>query len=355
MSAARDAANGLDRTSSSSRSSSSRSHGSSDNDRNRQRERVTTAQQIVSQPTTAEKLASTPSIADIDFAGAADGPAQGSSSTWDSMIADQAKTRSNVFSFQSLNITPTYRPEYSPPGSVKIDPSSRTRVGPTEQEFAREVADYLAGDPGPSAEACLADCHGVARPDPDLRDATDELTAITEGLIGLSGVGGAALGIRDVAVDPSIGTLGMAVAGVVPGVRAGKAVDNITDAADAVKDAAKSSDLPTVVFTHEKTPGIAKNIEKAQANGHPDVINRLEGKLAIDNNRREALRGHNKASSGYSLDEYPFASSKQGGKGAQVAPVKVTEQHSQGGTLSSFYDKNNIKDGDAFKVEIRDK
>ena len=114
-------------------------------------------------------------------------------------------------------------------------------------------------------------------------------------------------------------------------------------------------DLPTVVFTREKTPGIADNIQKVQAECAPEVLNRASIKSEIRRNRREALANSDKAPAGESLDEYPFASTTQGGRGSRFERVLVSEQNRQGGTLSSFYQKNDIKDGDPFRVEVRDK
>jgi Deoxyribonuclease NucA/NucB len=51
-----------------------------------------------------------------------------------------------------------------------------------------------------------------------------------------------------------------------------------------------------------------------------------------------------------SCDEYPFASTLEGGAGASIAPVPVSEQNSQGGTLSSFYQQNNVPIGGKFFV-----
>ena len=49
-------------------------------------------------------------------------------------------------------------------------------------------------------------------------------------------------------------------------------------------------------------------------------------------------------------DEYPFASTYEGGKGAFVADVPQSEQNIQGGVLAQFYRIYGIQDGDQFKV-----
>lgn len=49
-------------------------------------------------------------------------------------------------------------------------------------------------------------------------------------------------------------------------------------------------------------------------------------------------------------DEYPYASSREGGTGSVTRCVPATENSRQGGTLSSFYTNNGITDGDAYNV-----
>lgn len=102
------------------------------------------------------------------------------------------------------------------------------------------------------------------------------------------------------------------------------------------------------------TPEIAKNIENAISQGAPTVLTREASKRQIRRNRRDALRGQQAAGPGQSLDEYPFASTKQGGSGACVAAVCAGEQSIQGGQISQFYQRNNINDGDSFNVRIVD-
>ena len=56
---------------------------------------------------------------------------------------------------------------------------------------------------------------------------------------------------------------------------------------------------------------------------------------------------------GLSADEYPFASTYQGGERAFVQIVPIKEQWIQGGALAQFYSKFNIVDGDKFNVIIK--
>lgn len=65
-----------------------------------------------------------------------------------------------------------------------------------------------------------------------------------------------------------------------------------------------------------------------------------------------ALRGREPAQTGFSLDEYPFASTVEGGAGSTVRAVPVAEQNYQGGVLSSFYQHKGVNVGDRFRVRI---
>lgn len=115
-------------------------------------------------------------------------------------------------------------------------------------------------------------------------------------------------------------------------------------------DAAKTaSEVPTVVFSRSRAPGIAGTFDDAVANGAPTQLNRV-GSAARDANRRAALRGQSPAPAGQSLDEYPFACSAQGGCGATVRSVPVGEQSYQGGVLSRFFQDNGVGVGDPFNV-----
>ncbi len=111
--------------------------------------------------------------------------------------------------------------------------------------------------------------------------------------------------------------------------------------------------FPTLTFRYSETPGIAANIETAQQSGTPSTLSRATNRSLIRANRRVALRGQTAPGSGLSLDEYPFASTYQGGSGAQVAAVPVHEQNVQGGKLSIFYQEHAIGEGDWFHVVIK--
>lgn len=112
---------------------------------------------------------------------------------------------------------------------------------------------------------------------------------------------------------------------------------------------AANTEVPTVVFSRSRAPGIAGTFDDAVANGAPTQLNRVTG-AARDANRRAAQRGQSPAPAGQSLDEYPFACSAQGGCGSTVRSVPVGEQSYQGGVLSRFFQNNGIGAGDPYNV-----
>jgi hypothetical protein len=112
-----------------------------------------------------------------------------------------------------------------------------------------------------------------------------------------------------------------------------------------------AEDVPTVVFSRSRAPGLADNFDNAVADGAPTRLDRV-GAAARDANRRAALRGQPPAPAGQSLDEYPFACSAQGGCGSFVGPVPASEQNYQGGVLSSFFQREGVNPGDPFNVKF---
>lgn len=95
-------------------------------------------------------------------------------------------------------------------------------------------------------------------------------------------------------------------------------------------------------------PNIAKNIENAQLAGHPDILT-YGGPGMNQVNRPAALRGIPRLPR-LSIDEYPFASTLEGGDGAWVGHVPPREQHIQGGVFGQFLLRNNLGPGDSFRV-----
>lgn len=94
------------------------------------------------------------------------------------------------------------------------------------------------------------------------------------------------------------------------------------------------------------TPTIALNVAAYQG-GKPQRLTRVDF-VQRNINRANALRGRGPAGPGLSWDEYPFASTREGGFGASVIPVPQMENWKQGGIVGASYLIENIKVGDPF-------
>lgn len=110
-----------------------------------------------------------------------------------------------------------------------------------------------------------------------------------------------------------------------------------------------TNSLPEMEFSSSKNPQLAENISQAQMAGHPDVLTYGGSNRAT---RTAALRGV-PGINGLSRDEYPFASTLEGGSGAWVGHIPPRQNWSQGGIMNSFYQKNKIQKGDRFRVVVR--
>lgn len=147
-------------------------------------------------------------------------------------------------------------------------------------------------------------------------------------------------------------------------------------------DAAISSGAPSVLHRCTNTDRIADNRSKAILRGTPQrewvyvfglgmVPSTEPGTVGYNNSRvKEHIRqiktsqhmsAQDRAAAiivwklqKLSWDEYPFASTYEGGIDSQMAAVPVPEQCAQGGQLGAFYLANGITDGAAFTVELVD-
>jgi Deoxyribonuclease NucA/NucB len=107
--------------------------------------------------------------------------------------------------------------------------------------------------------------------------------------------------------------------------------------------------LPVFVVDANRTPAIAAHIRAAQAAGKPAILHRVVPRPR--DRRPGACRGWRGPGS---CDEYPFASTIEGGPGkASIAGVPVQEQRRQGGDLAGFYRRHRIGNGDPFVVVVQ--
>jgi hypothetical protein len=110
--------------------------------------------------------------------------------------------------------------------------------------------------------------------------------------------------------------------------------------------------LKIVIFDAAKMPFITRNISLAWGEGKAAVLTKNS---AAQNANRSKVCGRNfkKVYPNGSCDEYPFATTQEGGEGARTEEVHKDEQDCQGGTLGTSYRYQNISDGDQFLVIIR--
>jgi uncharacterized Zn-binding protein involved in type VI secretion len=115
---------------------------------------------------------------------------------------------------------------------------------------------------------------------------------------------------------------------------------------------------PVLEFDSAQFPEKTKNMKSKMDSDGTKTLHREKSASARRLNRRTSLKDQDPAGAGKSLDEFPFASCKEGGKDLSVdkdpavAAIDKREQNKQGGKMSSFYQKHNIPDGGAFVVKI---
>ncbi len=109
---------------------------------------------------------------------------------------------------------------------------------------------------------------------------------------------------------------------------------------------------PVLEFDRNDFRQKTANMQSQMDSNNERELTPQTSKKDIRRNRRAALAHATKGGAGTSLDEFPFASSKEGGAGANVTPIDTEEQNRQGGKMSAFYKKHNIQDGQAYIVRI---
>jgi RHS repeat-associated protein len=121
---------------------------------------------------------------------------------------------------------------------------------------------------------------------------------------------------------------------------------------DAGVAAAVQQGQKVLIVSRTLTPNIARETAVALTNGKPSILTRAA--LGTQGVRRaQALSAAGVvAGAGQSLDEYPFATTNEGGAGAHVSAVPRAEQNLQGGLLNAFYVTQGINPGDQFKVIV---
>ncbi|MFC5290930.1 NucA/NucB deoxyribonuclease domain-containing protein [Actinokineospora guangxiensis] len=112
----------------------------------------------------------------------------------------------------------------------------------------------------------------------------------------------------------------------------------------------RCGDTKVVVFDATKMAFVTRNISLAWGEGKPPILTKDASREVA--NRRAACPRSFKRPHGGSCDEYPFASTRQGGAGARTEEVPARENSCQGGTLARGYNLAGIREGDDYLVVI---
>jgi hypothetical protein len=114
------------------------------------------------------------------------------------------------------------------------------------------------------------------------------------------------------------------------------------------------NNLPVFVVDGKITPMIAENDLSAIDHGQPFLLH-YRGPQSDDIMRKirtAAGCGSAWKSKPLTCDEYPFASSLEGGAGADVFGVPIGENRSQGGSMSAFISSNSLTVGSPYLVAV---
>lgn len=129
----------------------------------------------------------------------------------------------------------------------------------------------------------------------------------------------------------------------------------LSKAKDIWKQQKGSLNIPKFVpIPRSIIPGVADNVAAAQL-ANPQFLSLTRAPLGqAAKNRYQVLRGRGPAGPGLSWDEYPFASSKEGGNPftARVAAVPLKENLIQGGIIAASYILERIQPNDIYVVIV---
>lgn len=128
----------------------------------------------------------------------------------------------------------------------------------------------------------------------------------------------------------------------------------INSAKDEFRKRFPGKNLPKVVpMPAERIPAVAAHVARAQGIGKPMILKRAPLGQNIWN-RMKVLMSKGPAPSGMSWDEYPFASSIEGGnpRTVSIEPVPFRENLIQGGIIAASYYLENIQPYDKFAVVV---
>ena len=112
-------------------------------------------------------------------------------------------------------------------------------------------------------------------------------------------------------------------------------------------------------LSRKEFPNHVKMLENAIEKGHSlKRLKKGKGTKAARKNRynaqKEIRKKQGSPKEGYDYDEFPYASTEQGGTGSHIEEVLSTENQAAGRKLGQFYRKNKMGAGDEFDIKIID-
>jgi hypothetical protein len=130
----------------------------------------------------------------------------------------------------------------------------------------------------------------------------------------------------------------------------------------AVDSSGEASALPVHTIDSTLYPDVADNFNNALANGESPIVTRLTGRAAIRANRsaaqagvpRPGTLGTDAQGGALSWEEFPFASTQEGGAGATLRLINRTQNISHGrDSLWPFLRDNGVDNGDQYYVRVK--
>lgn len=109
-----------------------------------------------------------------------------------------------------------------------------------------------------------------------------------------------------------------------------------------------SKKIHKIYMDPKKYPESVKHIKEAIKAGHPKVLTVARGMARA--NRKLSLKGI-KTKPGKDRDEYPFAMTKEGGKGAHIKLIGASDNRGSGSSMGS--QTRGLKDGDRYMIVFK--
>jgi hypothetical protein len=128
-----------------------------------------------------------------------------------------------------------------------------------------------------------------------------------------------------------------------------------------VDSSGEATELPVHVIDSNLYPDVADNFNNAVSNGESPIVTRLTGRSAIRANRNAAQAGVPRPGTlgtlpgggALSWEEFPFASTQEGGSGATLRLIGRAQNVAHGrDSLWPFLRDNGVGNGDQYYVQV---